>query len=114
MRNGLFKLIPKVVEGSWIIRQSVGHTPVIMGRKLKQYFFSGPRHFEVDIDVSSSRPATTIVNLVQGATRCLTVDLAVLLEGKRDEELPESLLGTVRLDHVDLDSAIHFKNICQN
>jgi Protein ENHANCED DISEASE RESISTANCE 2, C-terminal len=38
-RNGAFKLIPSVVEGSWIIRQSVGNTPVILGRKLKTYYY---------------------------------------------------------------------------
>lgn len=105
-RNSLFKLIPSVVEGSWIIRQSVGHTPVIMGRKLRQTYHEGPGYFEVDIDVSSSRTAAAVVGMVSGATRSLTVDLGILLEGKCDEELPESLLGTVRLDHVDLDAAI--------
>lgn len=38
-RNGVFKLIPSVVEGSWIIRQSVGNTPVILGRKLTTHYF---------------------------------------------------------------------------
>jgi hypothetical protein len=38
-RNGVFKLIPSVVEGSWVIRQSVGNTPVILGRKLTTHYF---------------------------------------------------------------------------
>lgn len=112
-RNSLFKLIPSVVEGTWIIRQSVGHTPVIMGRKLKQTYHTGTGYFEVDIDVASSRTAAAVVGMVSGATRSLTVDLGILFEGKRDEELPETLLGTVRLDHVDLDAAVPLETIRQ-
>ena len=33
-RNSTFKLIPRVTEGSWIVKQSVGTTPCLMGRKL--------------------------------------------------------------------------------
>ncbi|GMH36562.1 hypothetical protein BSKO_04430 [Bryopsis sp. KO-2023] len=113
-RNSLFKLIPSVLDGSWITRQSVGHTPVIMGRKLKQTYHSGQGYFEVDIDVASSRTASAVVGMVSGATRGLTVDLAILFEGKRDEELPESLLGTVRLDHVDLEAAIPLETIIES
>lgn len=113
-RNSLFKLIPSVLDGSWITRQSVGHTPVIMGRKLKQTYHSGQGYFEVDIDVASSRTASAVVGMVSGATRSLTVDLAILFEGKREEELPESLLGTVRLDHVDLDAAIPLETIMES
>lgn len=50
---------------------------------------------EVDIDVGSSSVAATVVNLVQGATRSLVVDMGIVLEGHSAEELPESLLGTV-------------------
>lgn len=33
-RNGMFKLIPHCAKGSWVVSQSVGTTPVILGRKL--------------------------------------------------------------------------------
>ena len=31
-RNTMFKLIPHIANGSWVIRQSVGSTPVIIGK----------------------------------------------------------------------------------
>lgn len=33
-RHGLFKLIPSVVQASWIIKQAVGQKPVLLGQKL--------------------------------------------------------------------------------
>ena len=47
------------------------------------------------MDVGSSSVAATVVNLVQGATKSLVVDMGIVLEGHSTEELPESLLGTV-------------------
>lgn len=106
-RNDTFKLIPHIVKGSWIVRQSVGSTPVLLGHKLKQYYHRGPRYIEVDIDVGSSYTAASVVGLVSGATKSLCVDLAVLTEGKSVETLPESLLGTVRFDRLDLNEAVY-------
>jgi sensor domain CHASE-containing protein len=58
----------------------------------------------VDVDVGSSRTAAHVVGLVQGAVRGLVIDIAVLIQGNGDDELPEALLGVVRLDRVDLGS----------
>lgn len=57
------------------------------------------------MDVSSSSVAANIVGLVQGLTKSLCVDMAICLEGHSPEELPESLLGTVRCSYLDLGSA---------
>jgi hypothetical protein len=38
-RNAKFKLIPNIAKGSWIIQQSVGTTPVILGQKLTTKYF---------------------------------------------------------------------------
>lgn len=105
VRNGKFKLIPRIAEGSWVIKQSVGTTPVILGRKLSTQYHRGSNYMEVDIDIGSSTVAASVVNLVYGATKSLVIDMAVLFEGQAEDELPEQLLGTVRLDHMDLGTA---------
>lgn len=106
-RNGAFKLIPHIVQGSWIVKQSVGETPVLLGRKLTTHYFKGPNYFEVDVDVSSSSVAKHVVGLVCGATKTITVDLGILLQGNQADELPEALLGTLRLVQIDLSTATH-------
>jgi hypothetical protein len=60
---------------------------------------------EVDIDVASSSVAATVVGLVMGATKAVVVDLAIVLQGNAADELPEALLGTVRLARVDMGAA---------
>ena len=55
---------------------------MLLGKKLKQYYFKTTRYIEVDIDVGSSYTAATVVSMVSGVTKTLVVDLAVVLEGK--------------------------------
>lgn len=38
-RHNTFKLIPKVTKGSWVIRNAVGSTPVLLGKKLTTKYF---------------------------------------------------------------------------
>lgn len=56
----------------------------------------GANYFEIDVDIGSSSVAASVTNLVCGATKSLTIDLGVLLEGQTPETLPEQLLGTIR------------------
>ncbi|KAK9822326.1 hypothetical protein WJX74_007890 [Apatococcus lobatus] len=107
-RHTGFKLIPSVVQASWIIKQAVGQKPVLLGQKLTTKYFRGPGYFEVDVDVGSSRSAAAAVSLVSGATKSMVIDMAVLFEGQTPEQLPENLLGTVRFSHLDMKTAPFF------
>jgi hypothetical protein len=68
----MFKMIPKVAEGSWVIKQSVGTTPVIIGRKLGTSFHITQKYVEVAVDVGSSSTAQYITGMVRecGRARC--------------------------------------------
>jgi hypothetical protein len=39
----MFKLIPHCAKGSWVVSQSVGTTPVILGRKLATSYHANDR-----------------------------------------------------------------------
>lgn len=42
-RNNTFKLIPRVTQGSWIVKQAVGTTPCLLGNKIDtQYYQCAP------------------------------------------------------------------------
>jgi hypothetical protein len=79
-RNDRFKLIPKVQEGNFIVRNAVGAKPTILGRKLQQNYFRGPNYFELDVDISSSAIAQRVVGVAYGYAKLLTVDMAFVLQ----------------------------------
>lgn len=68
-RRGLFKMLPHIAEGSWLIRQSVGTTPVIIGRKLTTSFHVTRKYVEVAVDVGSSTTAQYVTGLVSKGWR---------------------------------------------
>jgi hypothetical protein len=104
-RNERFKLIPCIVEGSFIVRQAVGSTPALIGKKLRQPTFRGKQYFELDVDIGSSAVANRVVGLVSGYAKKLVIDMGFVLEGQSPDELPERLFGSVRLVHIDLSLA---------
>lgn len=106
-RNKKFKLIPRIARGSWVIKQAVGTTPVLLGQKLETRYFRGRtsrgcNYFEVDVDITSNPVANNITKLVVNSITSLVVDLAPLIEGQDVDDLPERLIGSVRYNHLDL------------
>lgn len=108
-RDQTFKLIPRVIEGNFVVRRAVGsNTPVIMGTKLKQRYVHGEGYFELILDVGSSSIAANVVWLSLGYAKSLVVDMAFLLEGNDETTLPERVMGCCRLSNVDVESGIRF------
>lgn len=107
-RSKRMKLIPRVVQGTWPIREGVGTTPAILGTKLYQKYFQGKQYLEVGYDIGSSTVAASICKLLLGYSRDLIIDLAFVIEGQTSLELPERVLGTVRLDCIDLRHAVQY------
>ncbi|GAA0166236.1 defense/immunity protein [Lithospermum erythrorhizon] len=105
-RNSRLKLIPSVPKGSWIVRQSVGSTPCLLGKAVDCNYIRGPRYLEIDVDIGSSTVANGVLGLVIGVVTSLVVDMAFLLQGNTTDELPERLIGAVRVSHLALSSAI--------
>ncbi|KAG6387801.1 hypothetical protein SASPL_152995 [Salvia splendens] len=105
-RNSRLKLIPSVPKGSWIVRQSVGSTPCLLGKAVDCNYIRGPKYLEVDIDIGSSTVANGVLGLVVGVITTLVVDMAFLIQANSTNELPERLIGAVRVSHIELSSAI--------
>ena len=59
-RSSMLKLIPHIAEGSWVIKQSVGTVPVIVGTKLRTSYHREASYLEVCTDVTSSSAAAYI------------------------------------------------------
>lgn len=105
-RNSRLKLIPSVPKGSWIVRQSVGSTPCLLGKAVDCSYVRGPAYLEVDVDIGSSAVANGVLGLVFGVVTTLVVDMAFLIQANTYEELPEQVIGAARLAHVEPATAV--------
>ncbi|KAM6582719.1 hypothetical protein CsatB_009721 [Cannabis sativa] len=105
-RNSRFKLIPYISQGSWIVKQSVGKKACLIGHALEVHYFRGKNYLEVEVDVASSTVARGVANLVLGYLSNLVIEMAFLIQANTEDELPEVLLGTCRLNHLDVSKAV--------
>ncbi|KAG6510291.1 hypothetical protein ZIOFF_028300 [Zingiber officinale] len=105
-RNTRLKLIPSVPKGSWIVRQSVGSSPCLLGKAVDCTYIRGEKYLEIDVDIGSSTVANGVLGLVFGVITSLVVDMAFLIQAIGSDELPERLIGAVRIAHIELSSAV--------
>ncbi|KAI3827486.1 hypothetical protein L1987_01562 [Smallanthus sonchifolius] len=92
-RDSRFKLIPSIVEGYWMVKRAVGTKACLLGKAVSCNYLRQDNFLEIDVDIGSSSVARSVINIVLGY-------------GKEQEELPEYILGTVRLNRVRLESAV--------
>jgi len=107
-RDCRFKIIPRIAAGPWLVKKGVGCVPAILGKKVTMQYFRNveKNYLEIVSDVSSSVVAGRILALCKGASTALTIDLSFTLQGEAPEELPESLLGGVRIMKCNLDQLL--------
>lgn len=108
-RNSRFKLIPYISKGSWIVKQSVGKKACLVGQALEINYFQGKNYLELGIDIGSSTVARGVVSLVLGYLNNLVIEMAFLIQANTQEELPELLLGTCRLNDLDAAKSVLVK-----
>ncbi|BBH08555.1 Protein of unknown function D [Prunus dulcis] len=97
-RDARFKLIPSIVEGYWMVKRAVGTKACLLGKAVTCKYFRQDNFLEIDVDIGSSSVARSVIGLVLGYVTSIVVDLAILIEAKEEAELPEYILGTVRLN----------------
>ncbi|GER27376.1 pleckstrin homology (PH) and lipid-binding STARTdomain-containing protein [Striga asiatica] len=108
-RNSRFKLIPYISKGSWIVKQSVGKKACLVGQALEINYFRGKNYLELGVDIGSSTVARGVVSLVLGYLNNLVIEMAFLVQANTPEELPEYLIGTCRLNHLDASKSVLVK-----
>ncbi|CAB9504089.1 Protein of unknown function (DUF1336) [Seminavis robusta] len=101
-RDSAFKLIPRIVDGNFVVKKAVGSKPTILGRKLKQHYIRSPRFLELIVDIESDSIAKKVVSLSVSYAKTIITDMMFVLEADNIETLPERILGGVRLKNIDL------------
>ena len=109
-RDSTLKLIPVAVEGPLVVKKLVKGKPAVIGKRLPTRYTYLPADeskgwkdcFEVDLDVNDTDSVgKTACSMTRRYTTRVTVDLGFVIEGRVEDELPEQMLGCVRLHQMD-------------
>jgi hypothetical protein len=108
-KNLLWKIVPVVVQGPWVVKRVVGGKPAIVGKSLPiTYTYQPPQpelgfaeYLEADLDIVSSAAARNILAVVRSSVQVLTIDLGFVIQGNTREELPEQMMAGLRLHGLD-------------
>jgi len=113
-RDARLKLLPVVIDGPWIVRKAVGpgSAPAVLGKVIPLEYYETPTSqdadekeqyiLEVDVNITSSRIAKAILNVVKGHTDVLTIALAFIIEAVSESELPECVLGSFQIHEINI------------
>jgi len=109
-KNDRLKLIPYVAEGPWVVRNMVTGRPAIIGRKLPVTYRQLPSSDKINqqalcectLDIgSSSATAKRIVSVCRRYMSGLTSDIGFVIQAESPDELPEQMLGSIRVHGPD-------------
>ncbi|KAL6056751.1 START domain-containing protein [Balamuthia mandrillaris] len=105
-QNNRLKLIPRVVEGGFLVKKTLRSKPTLLGNKLKcRYFNYDDNVFEIDCDVFSSEISRTMINMIKRYTKELSFDVALVIQGNEEDELPERVFAGINFSKVNIDGA---------
>lgn len=93
VRGYVPSLTLSLLSSGWVVKQSVGTTPVITGKALKTTYHMTKQYIEIDIDVSANNVAAYVTGLVRGATKSLVIDMGEWIERKSTPILPHHGMG---------------------
>jgi hypothetical protein len=104
-KNKTLKFIPKILVGPWALKKLVGTQPAMIGQKIPTEYYGSidEGYVEICMDVTKGgKMANSICSAVASKASSVSIDLAFLLQGSENRELPEQLLSVIRLHHVSL------------
>jgi hypothetical protein len=104
-RDSRLKVFPKVTDGNFAVKMAIKNTPAIMGQKLDHIYHRGSNYFEVDVDISRRPVARNLTGMCVGYARTMVLQMALILQGEADSELPEVVMGAVTASYVDIANA---------
>ncbi|CAA7408233.1 unnamed protein product [Spirodela intermedia] len=105
-RNSRFKIVNRIVKGPWIVKAAVGnYAACLLGRALRCEYHRGENYLEIDVDIGSSAIANAVLHLALGYVTAVTIDMGFVVEAQEEEELPERLIGAVRVAQMEMSSA---------
>jgi len=103
------KVLPFLTAGAnFVICRLVNNQPGLIVAAIQTHQYNGEGYAEVDIDIEDMKQsafaslAKNIIDAVTPRVRSYVIDLAFMLQGENEAELPERCIGGCRLVRLDL------------
>ncbi|XP_072057084.1 protein ENHANCED DISEASE RESISTANCE 2-like isoform X5 [Arachis hypogaea] len=90
------------IQGSWIVKQSVGKKACLVGQALEIHYFQGKNYLELGIDIGSSTVARGVVSLVLGYLSHLVIEMAFLVQNNAVGWLSDQFLLCLCANRCDM------------
>ncbi|ETO28875.1 hypothetical protein RFI_08248 [Reticulomyxa filosa] len=113
-RNARLKLIPRIVNGPFAVQAMVKNSPVLLGTKVKHRYFRGKNYFEIDSEVDESYISAGVLKLCHRFSRSIVVDMCWVIEGQKEEELPERVMCGITIHNLDFSKITDIPSLNQN
>jgi len=95
------KVIPRVLAGPWVALCMVGETPGMLAKNIPVSYYDEDGVLEISVQIASSGTAARMCRVLRPMATGLSLELCLLLQSQRAEELPERILGGLRVVHPD-------------
>eukprot|EP00752_Nemacystus_decipiens_P008027 g7173.t1 len=103
VRNQRLKLATRLLDAPQSVAEALpSQGSVLLGQQATLRYFRGERYLEVDVDLASTPAASKVTALCRQNAVSLALDVGVVLQGESAAELPESVLGVLRIEGLDL------------
>ena len=103
-KDGKFKMVCALLKAPWALRTAVPRRPIILGKKLGKKgglkYHRGDDYFEVDFELAQSPFIERVYRSLKWASDHAEEEIVFMIEAQEIDELPECVLGAVRLKNV--------------
>lgn len=101
MKFQILALYHGVMVCKYVIQVSVLHVETY---RLHEVIFLPP----------NNRKIKQVTSLCRGSSNALALDVGLVLQGEQEGELPESVLGALRIERLDLQNASRWKPLWED
>ncbi|KFK44395.1 hypothetical protein AALP_AA1G251900 [Arabis alpina] len=102
-RNQRFKLVTNAVKAPRVVKALAGkYGAFLLGKAVNCSYHRGSNYFEIDVDIGSSAILSAALRFTLGYIMSLTADIGFVVEARTEDELPEKLIGAVRICQKEL------------
>mmetsp|Transcript_12545 Transcript_12545/g.30891 ORF Transcript_12545/g.30891 Transcript_12545/m.30891 type:complete len:274 (-) Transcript_12545:124-945(-) len=106
-RNERFKFIPQLLSAPFSMRSLIngmlgGLRPVLIGKRLKCHHVTGENYVGVTVDTGSASIVSFVASTMIKQFAHLVANMACVIEGREESELPERIIAAHCYSKVDL------------